>query len=552
MHWRFSSPLMVATLLLLAIPLLAACANAPASPNFSAGGSQASPSAASTPVATSSLPITVTSGGVAVTLEMVDSISSATRFNFSLDLPAGQQSQPVNLLGDDAADDVQIDGITAGPNEPYVSQSDYNTGHPRFDLALDYQSPFPTDRTVTITIQHLTLPIPPATPSSAPASTREVDGPWVFQITPGMVANQPLPAPGSVDIDRFGGISIDKAQKLVDFPLIEPNPLPAPLTRKEFNVTGYALGVPQSAHANYVRFIYEPHQPSAEQDVWLVETTNDAAVPIVNGDSATLLLPSGPSGITRTLLIKPGTQLSLPIGGVDVTTFEAESSTGGQSTLYYVWKQGNVDISVSHVVTGDPSTRAVSNGVLLSVVASLINQSSAASPTPDDQGRYLGITFDQAQSLTPFPLFLPTYIPPSLQFSSIDVEIPPIAPMGVAKGTPTRANLYFGAVEGQGFPVMLLESSLPINPNNVGGADVTVTNAEGTPTEMPADGVMSTFESNGITVTRHDVANQDGKIISVYIWKQGPTSMMLSIFAGPGTSDADIQHMIASMIEQGP
>ena len=181
---------------------------------------------------------------------------------------------------------------------------------------------------------------------------------------------------------------------------------------------------------------------------------------------------------------------------------------------------------------------------------SLIDQGSSASPTPDDQGRYVGITFDQAQQLTPFPLFLPTYIPPSLQFSSIDVEIPPISPVGVPKGTPTRANLYFGWLEGQNFPVMLLESSLPINPNNVGGAEVPVTNAEGTPTVMPADGVMSTFEINGITVTRHDVANNGGKIISTYIWKQGPTSMMLSVFTVAPASDAEIQHMIASMIAQ--
>ena len=548
-RWRFSSPLTIASLIFLAVPLLAACGNTSASPTF-AGGSQASQSATGTPVSDSSLPLTVTAGGVSVTLEMVDSTSSATRFNFRLDLPAGPQSQPVNLLGDNAADDVQIGGITARPNDPYVSQSEYNTGHPHFELALDYQSPFPTDRTVAITIQRLTLPIPPATPSSAPASTREVDGPWIFQITPEMVANQPLPAPGAVDIDRFGGISIDKAQKLVDFPLIEPSPLPAPLTRKEFNVTGYALGVSQSAHANYVRFVYEPHQPSAEQDVWLVETTNDAAVPIINGDSATLLLPSGPSGITRAFPIKQGSKKTLPFGGVTVTTFETDDETTGASTIYLVWKQGDVDYYLRHVTTGDASQRRVSNPVLITMAFSLIDQGSDATPTPNDQGRYVGITFDQAQKLTPFPLFLPTYIPPSLQFSSIDVEIPPVAPMGVAKGTPTKANLYFGAVEGQSFPVMLLESGLPINPNNVGGAEVTVTNAEGTPTVMPADGVMSTFTINGITVTRHDVANNDGKIIWTYIWKQGPTSMMLTVFADTGTSDADVQHMIASMIEQ--
>ena len=409
---RFSSPLMIASLLVLAAPLMAACGTTNASPTF-AGGSQASQSATGTPVSDSSLPLTVTAGGVAVTLEMVDSTSRATRFNFSLDLPAGPQSQPVNLLGDNAVDDVQIDGITAGPNDPYVSQSDYNTGHPHFALALDYQSPFPTDRTVAITIQRLTLPIPPATPSSAPASTREVNGPWIFQITPQMIANQPLPAPGSIDIDRFGGISIDKAQKLVDFPLIEPNPLPAPLTRKDFNVTGYALGVSQSAHANYVRFVYEPHQPSAEQDVWLIETTNDAAVPIINGDSGHAPLAVGSVRHHPYAPDQAGLEEDVTLRRChrhDVRS--TDDATTGASTIYLVWKQGDVDYYIRHVTTGDASQRRVSNPVLITMAFSLIDQGSDATPTPNDQGRYVGITFDQAQKLTPFPLFLPTYIPP--------------------------------------------------------------------------------------------------------------------------------------------
>ena len=100
---------------------------------------------------------------------------------------------------------------------------------------------------------------------------------------------------------------------------------------------------------------------------------------------------------------------------------------------------------------------------------------------------------------------------------------------------------------------MLMESSLPINPNNVGGAEVTVTNAERHPDRHARPTAsISTFEINGITVTRHDVANNDGKIIWTYIWKQGPTSMLLTVFADTGTSDTDVQHMIASMIEQVP
>ncbi len=175
-RWRFRPPMIIAVLLVLAVPLLAACGNTNVSPTLASGG-EASPSAASTPQATSSLPLTVTSGGVAVTLGLIDSTSTATRFNFSITLTASQMSQPTHLLGDNAAADVQVDGITAGPNDPYVTESDVATDNPYVELALDYQSPFPNDHTVTITIQHLTLPIASATPSTTKPSTRDVDGP---------------------------------------------------------------------------------------------------------------------------------------------------------------------------------------------------------------------------------------------------------------------------------------------------------------------------------------------------------------------------------------
>lgn len=68
---------------------------------------------------------------------------------------------------------------------------------------------------------------------------------------------------------------------------------------------------------------------------------------------------------------------------------------------------------------------------------------------------------------------------------------------------------------------------------------------------MPAEGVVSTVKFDNTTVTKHDVANQDGKIISVYFWKQGPTTMMLNAFVGELASEQEIEQMIGSMIAQG-
>ncbi len=432
-----------------------------------------------------------------------------------------------------------------------MTLSTFVTDHPHVELALDYQSPFPSNKTVTLTIEHLTLPVKPASPvPNQNTVSQQIDGPWVFSITPEMTATQPPPTPVT-DVDRFAGVSVTEAQKLVSFPLVEPNPLPAPLTRKEFNVNGYALGVASSAPANYVMFDYEPQQPSSEQDVWLVETTNGAAVPIVNGDSVSLILPGPSGGTTRTMTISQGTKLTLPLGGVNVTTFKVASSATNTTTVYYVWKQAGVNYYIRHVEDVTSTGQAlVSPGVLLQTLMSLITQKSGAIPTPDDSGRIIGITFEQAQQLTPFPIYLPTKIPTWLGFSGVEVDNPPLPP-GTGNATPVKASLWFGSMNKQHMPVTIDESRLSMNPNNVSGAEVPVTNAAGTPTVMPADGVVSTIDINGTTVTRHDTANQQGTIISVYFWKQGPTSMMLTAMSVSQADEQDLEQMIASMIAQG-
>jgi hypothetical protein len=99
--------------------------------------------------------------------------------------------------------------------------------------------------------------------------------------------------------------------------------------------------------------------------------------------------------------------------------------------------------------------------------------------------------------------------------------------------------------------VEILETSVPLNPNNVAGAAVTVTNATGTPTAMPAEGIVSTLAIDGTLVTRHDVANQGGTVFSDFFWKQGDTTMMLTARLGDPASEPEIEQMIASMLAQG-
>ena len=187
------------------------------------------------------------------------------------------------------------------------------------------------------------------------------------------------------------------------------------------------------------------------------------------------------------------------------------------------------ETTTSPTASGSPET---ASGLSKTVTAGASPTAvSGAIPTPNDSGLIVGITFDQAQQLTPFKIFMPTELPAGLTYSDIDVEIPLVQPELVHKGPPNKANLSFRWQDGLSFPIRLLETSIPLNPNNVGGAEVPVTNASGTPTVMPAEGVVSTFDIQGTTVTRHDVANIDGKVIWIYFWKQGETTLLLSVFA---------------------
>ena len=329
----------------------------------------------------SQLPMTVTVNGVSVTLQLVDSTSTATRFTFAFRMSPDQVShdQPFpSMLGPKPAEDVTIDGITPAPNDPYVSELAGIASNPNIGFTLDYQSPFPPNKTVTITIQHLTLPTTKETPEpNQPASSQSIEGPWTFTITPDAVANQPMPNPPS-GVARFAGVSAAQAQQWSSFPITAPNPLPAVLSnaqvlkRNEFNVNGYGLGVPETAAANYVLFTYD--QPLG-QVVFLAETTNAAAAPNISGDSAILLMPGEPSGKTGTWAISPGTLSHPKIVGVIITRFEVSTSAGNGPMVVYVWKIGEVDYLIWHVLDSSrPGITTVTDADLQEMVASIIEQ----------------------------------------------------------------------------------------------------------------------------------------------------------------------------------
>ncbi len=527
------------------------------------GSNQGDVGAGDTPTtATGSfLPMTVTANGVTVELQSVDSTSTATRFTFIFQMSPDQVShdQPFpSILGSKPADDVTIDGITPAPNDPYVTELGGIANNPNIGFTLDYQSPFPPDKTVIITIQHLTLPARKDTPVPNQAGgSQPVDGPWTFTIPPDAVANQLMPTPAHA-VDRFAGVSATQAQKWSSFPITAPSPLPAVLSnaqvlkRNEFNVNGYGLGVPETAAANYVLFNYE--QPLG-QAVFLVETTNAAAVPNISGDSATLLMPDESSGKTGTWAISPGTLSHPMIDGVIITRFEVSTSADNGPMLVYVWKLGAVDYLIWHMTDATrPGMATVTDDDLQQMVTSIIKQrggdtlpapsgavtptrqaqaspsTSAAIPTPNANG-VIVLTFPQAEQISPFYVAQPQWVPSYLQFDAVTVG--GANPPGTAL-TPDHIHFftldYQPADGSHQYSLQILEH----------GGTFTTSYGPGTPST--------------VTIAEHSVdrfVSSTTIPLTYFTWQdQGTTFQITAQVAGPLT-EQDVERMIASMLDQG-
>jgi hypothetical protein len=360
------------------------------------GAVGSSPSSATT----LGLPMTDTANGIAVTLGLVDSTGSATRFHVDVALPAYAVGQPREfILGQSPPDDVQLDGMNASGNDLHATESD--TTNTNAALFLDYPSSFPTNGTVTLTIRQLWLPAKPTnsttTPSDlarhtpVPVRMQAVMGPWTFHITPKMVAAQPLPTPdnnwyclddrmiSTLKLDCYPPMSAPLAQKLVRFPIIEPALLPASLSRDAFGVSVLRFGTSGSNQPNYVSLDYWLRSSSGQQDVLLVQTTNHAAVPTINGTVASIVTPLSSGGQAQTMPIRPGTLATLTIDGVNVTRFAVGPPTTG--TTYFTWTQAGVSYSIEYTVHPPSPKPLVTDAELQQMVKSIVEQ-RAGQATP--------------------------------------------------------------------------------------------------------------------------------------------------------------------------
>ncbi len=165
---------------------------------------------------------------------------------------------------------------------------------------------------------------------------------------------------------------------------------------------------------------------------------------------------------------------------------------------------------------------------------------AVAVPTPDASGQYHNLSFAQAQQIAPFHLVQPAWVPSYLVSNGIDARVR--RTLETPNGTPAiqpaspeaidSVSFAFGPrVRDNGAVVMIQET-----PDSV---------SFGSP---PQDAVMSTLMLVGQTITKFEY---DSNLpIAGYQWRDQGTGFELKAYLDGQLTEQDVEHMIASMLEQ--
>jgi hypothetical protein len=300
------------------------------------------------------LPVTVSSGGIAITLESVDVDRESTRFNLEVELPPGIAASDQPTVIDPIRDeDVQISGLIDSHLSEASQTAPHGPGLTSVPVSLTAGAIKGPNQTLTLELAKMQF--------VAPSNGRLVtQGPWHFTITPSMRAAQPMPTPDPHG--AFTHLSMAEAQRLVDFPIIEPDPLPSVLTRKDFNVMVSTLKPEDSDKPNNVNLFY-PALDESEDGIAVGETTLKEAVQAGKNGTIKMGTPPTSSGVSAKI-----TSSTATINGFGVTKLDmTDNDVHG---IDYLWQKGGVVFMVSGTVG-----QQVTDAVLRQMVASIIEQS---------------------------------------------------------------------------------------------------------------------------------------------------------------------------------
>lgn len=152
-------------------------------------------------------------------------------------------------------------------------------------------------------------------------------------------------------------------------------------------------------------------------------------------------------------------------------------------------------------------------------------------PTPDDSGLYRGLTLDEAQALTNFPIVMPEPVSPSLQFVDILVKARP-ATEGTWQPADTAILTFRPADDPDAVPIELWQTAHY--------AEVAV-GPQATRTRTTIKGEQ---------VTKVVQPNLAGTPITTYTWERQGVSFQLLASSASGVSDETPQQLVAAVPEQ--
>ncbi|HEX7102557.1 MAG TPA: hypothetical protein VF201_07940 [Nitrolancea sp.] len=382
-----------------------------------------------------------------------------------------------------------------------------------------------TDQAVTVTIRRVRFE---AAPSTRPPG-RIISGAWSFKLVPALLGAPPLPTPNRAG--SYDRLSVAQAEQLVGFPIATPNPLPDVL--KPFSddtITASAIGSTGTARANYV-FIPYPAVNMAEKGVSVVETSAESAVPTVQ-DNAIHWIDT--TGHQTTAPVSQLTQTSLTIAGQTVTRWDTVQQ--GANVVYFLWDNNGVHFVV-YTIPKIQVTEAVMEQFVRAMIApSATTTQVQPSPTPPfalptpDAGGQIVLTLDQARQIAPFFVTKPQWVPDYLTDQGIIVP--------EWQGAESAGSLV------QEIMLTYLNAKQQIS--------VQITEeGEHVPRAFASASTPTTMTIGGQSVTRTDIVAASGTPIRDYLWQEQGTTFELTGTVTDPLTEQDLEHMIASMIEQG-
>ncbi len=173
--------------------------------------------------------------------------------------------------------------------------------------------------------------------------------------------------PAASSQGQYPDITVAQAQNQVSFKIVAPKNLPNLLTGSPSSVRTYHVGNSGADKANYAELFYQAIPNASQQGMLLVETTNKQAVPIVEGDTVSLVRPNDAA---RTMTIIPSSEMRIGVNGVIVTRFDVADSNAKQT--YYVWNHDGVS-SYIQVMTEQNASSSNFESDLQGMIGGLIN-----------------------------------------------------------------------------------------------------------------------------------------------------------------------------------